>query len=253
MRFLVFQHVPVEHPGVFRDYWLKNDISWTTVELDEGDQIPPDLTAYDAMVVMGGPMDVWQIEEHPWLAPEIAAIREFVVELGRPFLGVCLGHQLLAKALGGHVALASVAEVGLCPVRLTRDHLQDPLLHGFASPLTTFQWHGAEVKALPKEAVVLAETDDCKVQAFRWGGCAYGFQFHAEITATTVDDWSQIPAYKQSLENVLGLGASERLAAEAAELLPQFNATAKNLSDRFVGLVTESRRAALRSTGSVSQ
>jgi GMP synthase-like glutamine amidotransferase len=242
LHFLVFQHVSVEHPGIFRDFWTEAAVGWTPIELDANEPIPDDLAAYDALVVMGGPMDVWQRDQHSWLTPEIKAIREFVVELGRPFLGVCLGHQLLAEALGGHVAPATVAEVGPCAVRLTKNHAEDPLLQGFPSPLTTFQWHGAEVKTLPADAVVLAETDACAIQAFRWGPCAYGFQFHAEITAETVDDWGRIPAYKQSLEAALGAGASERLAVETLKLLPQFNRTAKTVSDRFLALVASHRR-----------
>jgi GMP synthase-like glutamine amidotransferase len=237
LHFLVFQHVDVEHPGIFRRFWTEAGVRWTTVELDEGEPIPTNLSAYEALVVMGGPMDVWQTQEHPWLIPEIAAIREFVVELGKPYLGVCLGHQLLAEALGGHVGLAAEAEVGPCAVRLTRHHMADPLLQGFPSPLTTFQWHGAEVKSVPADAVVLAETGACPIQAFRWGPHAFGLQFHAEITEETVTDWGRIPAYRASLEAALGPGASERLAVRTLALLPEFNQTAKTLSDRFLEVV----------------
>jgi GMP synthase-like glutamine amidotransferase len=241
LQFLVFQHVAVEHPGIFRNFWKEAGVGWTTIELDEGAQIPADLSAYDALIVMGGPMDVWQTQEHTWLKPEIAAIRQFVVGLGKPYLGVCLGHQLLAAALGGHVALAAEPEVGPCQVRLTRHHSSDPLLQGLPSPLTTFQWHGAEVKSVPADAVVLAETGACPIQAFRWGPNAFGLQFHAEITEETVADWGRIPAYRCSLEAALGAGASERLAAETLALLPEFNRTARTLSNRFLEVVRRHR------------
>jgi GMP synthase-like glutamine amidotransferase len=237
MHILVFQHVAVEHPGIFREFWREAGVHWTAIELDEGAAIPRDLERYDALVVMGGPMDVWQHEAHPWLTPEIAAIREFAVKLQRPYLGVCLGHQLLAAALGGRVSLAAESEVGPCPVRLTAAARGDALLEGLASPLTSFQWHSAEVKTLPPEAVVLAETEACHIQAFRFGRCAYGLQFHAEITAETVADWQRIPEYRQALEATLGENASERLAVQTLALLPEFNATARHLSDRFLQIV----------------
>jgi hypothetical protein len=100
MRLLVFQHIDCEHPGQLRQYLRQGRIEWRTIELDRGEPIPP-LDNYDALWVMGGPMDVWDVEENPWLIAEKAAIRRWVRELDRPFLGLCLGHQLLADALGG--------------------------------------------------------------------------------------------------------------------------------------------------------
>lgn len=237
MKFLVFQHLDIEHPGVFREFWRESGVEWTTVGFEHGDPIPADLNAYDALVVMGGPMDVWQIDEHPWLVAEIVAIRRFVVELGRPFLGVCLGHQLLAQALGGEVGPARSPEVGACPVRLTEAAASDVVFRGLSSPLMTFQWHAAEVRRAPPGAVVLGETDLCRVQAFRWGGRAYGVQFHAEITEQTPAEWQSVPAYERSLEATLGAGGSDRLAAETQRLLPIYRDTAKHLSRNFATLV----------------
>src|SRR3972149_7849453 len=96
MKFLVLQHLAVEHPGVLRDFWHDAGVTWDAVELDEGEAIPSDLAGYDAMIAMGGPMDVWQEDAHPWLKTEKAAIRDWVVGRGGPFPGICLGHQLLA-------------------------------------------------------------------------------------------------------------------------------------------------------------
>lgn len=232
MNVLVFQHVDVEHPGVFREFWREKGHVWQAVELDQGDGIP-ELDAFDLLVVMGGPMDVWQEAEHPWLRGEKDTIRRWVVELGKPFLGVCLGHQLLAAALGGEVTPMAVPEVGLLDVQLTEAGRQDPLFTGFQSTLQTFQWHGSHVSRLPAGATVLAETPVCPVQAFRWGTRAYGLQYHVEITDTTVSDWASIPAYAASLERALGRERAATLGSTVAVRLPGFRASARKLYDNL--------------------
>lgn len=237
MHFLVFQHVGVEHPGIFRDFWAADGISWDTVELDAGEAIPDDLNSYDALIVMGGPMDVWQVEEHPWLTAEIAAIRHCVVDLALPYFGVCLGHQLLAAALGSEIRPARGPEVGPCEVQFTPEGQRDPLFAGLADPLLTFQWHGAEVASLPDGAVALARTELCEIQAMRWGEHAYGLQFHAELTPSTVGEWSRIPEYQRSLEQALGREKARSLDSDTAVLLPRFEATARAFHWNFIELI----------------
>ena len=112
---LVFQHMEVAHPGIFREFLRADGIEYRAVELDAGEEIPT-LEDYDALWVMGGPMDVWDIEEHPWLVPEKRAIRRWITELERPFLGVCLGHQLLADSLGGSCDAQRPPEIGILDV-----------------------------------------------------------------------------------------------------------------------------------------
>ena len=112
MKLLVFQHIGCEDPGALRNYLNEDGVDWETVHLDQGQAIPA-LEDYDALWVMGGPMDVWQEDEHPWLTDEKALIREAVEGRGLPFLGLCLGHQLLAEALGGSVGPSERPEIGV--------------------------------------------------------------------------------------------------------------------------------------------
>lgn len=210
MRILVFQHLAVEHPGVFLDFWRDDGHSWDVVAFDEDAPIPP-LDGYDLLAVMGGPMDVWQEAEFPWLRREMDAIATWVRDLRRPYLGICLGHQLLGAALGGAVRPMSRPEVGYLTVDLTPAGASDPLFAGLPRPLETLQWHGAEVADLPEGAVSLAQSPLCPVQAMRWGDRAYGLQFHVETTEATVGDWAAIPEYSASLEAALGADGAAAL------------------------------------------
>jgi GMP synthase-like glutamine amidotransferase len=234
MRFLVFQHIAIEHPGIFRDFFAADGIAWDAVELDAGAEIPP-LDGYDALWVMGGPMDVWEEDRHPWLAAEKRAIRAAVArEL--PYMGVCLGHQLLGAAMGGRVGRAAQAEVGILEVALTEAGLRDPLFEGMAPVFKALQWHGAEVAVVPPGAAVLAQSPLCQVQAMRVGRCAYGPQYHTELTQSTVDEWSRIPAYACSLDRTLGAGALPRLDGEARRHMADFNRDSRRLYDNFMTL-----------------
>ncbi len=228
MRIVVFQHAKVEHPGMFRNLFREDGYAWDVVELDRGEAIP-DLSHYDLMLVMGGPQDVWQESEHPWLVEEKAAIRDFVVEMQRPFLGVCLGHQLLASALRGEVGVSEAPEVGVMTVELTPAGMADPLFRGVRSPITVLQWHGAEVSSPPAGATVLARSEHCAVQAFRYGDRAYGLQYHVEIIGDTVDEWAAIPVYAAALGRALGDDALAVLRSDVADRLASFGDDCRTL------------------------
>jgi GMP synthase-like glutamine amidotransferase len=237
MRVLVLQHLAVEHPGSFRDFWDARGFERRTVELDAGEPIPP-LEPFDLMAVMGGPMDVWEEDAHPWLAAEKKAIRAWVAELRRPYLGICLGHQLLAVALGGEAAPMARPEVGLGAVELTVEGRGDPLFAGLPDRIEAFQWHGVEVTRLPEGATPLARNAACAVQAMRVGTHAYGLQFHPEIVDETVADWRRVPEYWASLQASLGPEAAEALAGLVTPRLPAFRATAGRLEANLARIVT---------------
>lgn len=226
MNILVLQHLDVEHPGIFRKFMKDDGFSWDTIQLDQGEEIPP-LERYDFMLVMGGPQDVWEIHKYPWLATEKAAIRRFVTELERPYLGICLGHQLLAEAIGGTVGPSSAPEVGVMTVEKGQSAGDGAILSGLDEEFYVLQWHGAEVKSLPEDTSILAHSPRCAVQAFSYKSHAFGLQFHLEVTNETVAEWGGVPAYAASLEAAMGLNAIARLKEDLAGALPTMNGGAR--------------------------
>lgn len=236
MRLLVFQHIDCEHPGELRRHLGRDAIDWHAVELDAGDPIPP-LEDYDALWVMGGPMDVWDVDDHPWLIAEKQAIRRWVRELARPYLGLCLGHQLLADALGGTCGPQRVPEIGVLEVELTPAGRDDPIFAGMPARQKALQWHSVRVAQTPDDAIVLAGSAACPVQAMRIGGCAWSMQYHVEVEADTVENWGAVPAYRDALESTLGAAGLARLRADTDANMSDFADNAERLYRNFMGAI----------------
>lgn len=243
MKLLVLQHITCEHPGSLRRLLQHDDIVWDAIELDEGGEIPP-LEGYDMLWVMGGPMDVWDVDQHPWLIEEKRAIRRFVRDLNRPFLGVCLGHQLLADALGGTCEPQRPPEIGVLDVTLSDDGRADPLFDGMPRTLKALQWHGVRVAEPPEGAIVLAGSTVCRCQAMRVGRWAYSMQYHMEVEPDTVANWAAIPIYQRALETALGPGAALGLKADADRAMPQFTASTERLYRNFMRIALDHPRLA---------
>lgn len=232
-RALVFQHMDHDHPGRFLDFFAEDHIIPEAVRLFEGQAIPS-LAPYDFLFVLGGAQDTWQEEQHPWLRAEKEAIREWVMDRARPYFGVCLGHQLLATALGGEVALADAGEVGVFDVALTDEARSHPLMDGLAPSHKVMQWHMAEVKRPPQQARVLASSANTAVQSIAIDAHAMSTQFHCEFSPQTLAGWSSMPSYVSTLEKHRGENAYRRLLAEALPLMPQMAAMTRRMYDNLV-------------------
>jgi len=233
MKLLVFQHIDCEHPGSLRRFLAEDNIHWDAVNLHRGEPIP-DLDDYDALWVMGGPMDVWDIEECPWLVSEKSAIRRWVGELGKPYLGLCLGHQLLADALGGTCGPMPVPEIGVLEVELTNEGIADPIFTGMASTQKCLQWHSVRVAQAPEDAIVLAKSDVCGIQAMRIGSNAWSMQYHVEIEPDTVDNWGAVPAYAAALKTTLGDDGLSMMKRESEDVIENCLVSAGQIYQNFM-------------------
>lgn len=187
-KLLVLQHVDCEGLGYFEEPLIKAGLNLKFIKLYEGKTVP-DVTNFNALIVLGGYMNVYEEDTYPFLKSEDVAIKE-TIDANIPYLGVCLGAQLLAKALDAKVYANEVKEIGFYDVELTESGKADSLFEGLPANLESFQWHG-DTFDLPKGAELLASSKLCTHQAFRYQN-AYGLQFHLETTSKMISQWCEL-------------------------------------------------------------
>jgi GMP synthase (glutamine-hydrolysing) len=221
---LVLRHVSWEGLGAFEERLDERGVPWRYVDLFAEYPLP-DLRLARALLVMGGPMGVYEVERYPFLSEEISAIGD-AVRSGTPTVGVCLGSQLLAAALGAAVKPNPAGkELGWGAIRKTLAAISDPLVGSFQAEETVLHWHG-DVFDLPENAVPLACSPMTPYQAFRWGSRAWGLLFHVEADPALVRRWLDEPSMRAeaaALDPVL----PERLEAEA----PRYEARLMHLQE----------------------
>jgi len=194
MSVLILKNINTEGPGTIEDFLKEQRISYKIVELS--DEAIPDERGFDALVMMGGPMSVNEAHIYPYISKEEKLVRDFAGK-GKKILGVCLGAQVMAKALGSKVYRGTTPEIGWYDIELTEEGIKDSMMNklpihpkagDFWKKFKVFHWHG-ETFDIPSGAVKLAKSDLYPNQAFRYGDSAYAFQFHIEVRKEMVYDW----------------------------------------------------------------
>jgi GMP synthase (glutamine-hydrolysing) len=236
-RLLVVQHEDTCPPGLLGAWLAEADVALEVVRAHRGDPLPESLGQQDGLVVLGGEMGALDDDVAPWL-PQVRRLVASTVEAGRPFLGVCLGHQLAAAGLGGTVTRNPAGHSqGVTPFRHTGQGADDPLLSSVAPGSPVVQWNNDIVVALPPGAESLATSPDGSVQAARFGPLAWGVQCHPEATPAIFRGWTvEKPSAARLAEVGIDIHAAARVVAERA---PEMEAAWAPFGHRFAAVVRE--------------
>jgi GMP synthase-like glutamine amidotransferase len=245
MRALVITHTPSEGPGTLAQWLPAVGVQLDVVEPWNGGVLPERVTEHDALIVMGGPQQAYDDGSAPWLRQTKDLLRTAVAD-GLPVLGICLGGQLLAEALGGRVRAGDNGpELGARLVSKRDAAVDDPVFSDIPLSPVVIQWHWDEISELPAGALLLAASPRYPHQAFRVGTKAYGLQFHIETPADMVLGWAAADA-----DGVRAAGLDpDRVGQGAVEVLPEIEEVWRPFVERFAALVRGETRTYLPVVG----
>lgn len=230
-RVTCFQHIDCEGPGSLWDVLKTNRVDLQVLKPFQGDPVPDH--PGDGLIVLGGPMGVYEEAQFPWMSRELEAIRRCLAQ-SIPVLGICLGSQMLAHAAGGQVYRGALPEVGWYPIEPTPSGRLDPLLLGLPEKFEALHWHG-DTFALPPGAKLLASSARYQNQIFKIGSNAYGFQCHLEVTEEMVRSWAGI--YAKDLTPSGGATKPERVEEGLTENITALRNLSEKVFTRFAALL----------------
>ena len=229
-RVLALQFIWDDPPGYLGEILQEHGIECDIVKVEE---VPvPDPTQYDALLAMGGPQHVGQNDHYPYLVGVTEAIRHAVRE-GVPYLGLCLGGQLLAYAMGAVVRRHTRPAIGFYRVHFTEQGKDDPIFQGLPGYQQVIHWH-EDTFDLPEGAVPLATNPHTHNQAFRYGKLAYGTQFHIELTPEMLDVWLYYPEYRREIVKALGEEAAEKFERDREQLYELYRQHTRIMFENFL-------------------
>jgi GMP synthase (glutamine-hydrolysing) len=239
-RMLVFQHVPHEILGILDPLLRDAGFRIRYVNFGRRRDAMPDIARYHGLVVLGGPMNCYETTRYPHLAFETEAIRA-AIDKGLPVLGICLGAQLIARALGAEVRSNDAKEIGWYDVSPTPAGSKDPLFSHFAGTEKIFHWHGDRFE-IPRGAVHLAASALCTNQAFRYGDNVYALQFHLEVDEPLIGRWLHAPVMAREIECLGPQYRPERILADTGRHIARSLTLGRALFGRYLDLFHTRRR-----------
>ncbi|MGC8553187.1 MAG: type 1 glutamine amidotransferase [Phycisphaerae bacterium] len=228
---IVVQHVPPEGIGSIAHSLKAADIKAQTCEIFAGHAVPQAINGAAGVIIMGGPMGVYEQDRHPFLTHELNLLRS-ALDANKPILGICLGSQLLAAALGSRVYPGRQKEIGWHEVKRSDAAKADKLFSDAPDAFQAFHWHG-DVFDVPQGAVPLLSSELTPCQAFRFGAAAYGLLCHLEVTQTTVAAMAE--TFGDELISVGGNGRT--IIKKTARNLPSLQTISRRVFDQWVGLL----------------
>ncbi len=232
---LVLQHVAYEILGTLNPLLKKRGIRIRYVNFGRNPTEQPRLAGYQGLIVLGGPMNVDQITNYPHLKTEVELIKA-AIDQQIPTLGICLGAQLIARALGAKVYPNPAKEIGWYPVSLTEAGQQDHVLGTFQATETIFQWHN-DTFEIPKGAQHLASSPSCPNQAFRYADNIYGVQFHLEVDQAMIERWLQIPSHIEEIASTQGAISSAQVLSETPHYIGPSMQLSEHMFNAFIDLL----------------
>lgn len=184
MKIHCVMHASFEKPGIIEEWADKNKHQFSTTHIYKNEKLPTNMEAFDFLIFMGGPQSPLALDEYPYIVDEIALAKK-AIEAQKLVFGVCLGAQIIAEALGARTQRSPHREIGIFPVSLSEEGKSDPFFSSLSSTFQAVHWHN-DMPGINQDMILLAKSDGCPHQAFRYGDRVYGFQFHLELTKTLI-------------------------------------------------------------------